>query len=314
MVKLDRGGAGVVVGGSGVCVRLDLREGVDEAVEVLVHAPARLDPEDRDLLVLPAAKRLVVHLRFLSVGELERRARAQVRAILGRRVAVVEPDDGPVGDVSVHPLSVERALGHVEERDVGVLLVLRAAAVRVVAQPAVSVGVADTVEGRADRVCDADGLRAVRDGFEDVVVRVVRGSARGSRPDGERVGLVVLGGGEGDAAVAARLARAVRGLGRGRDQNRLVKTERESHRRAKVVAGESVGLEPVVVEGDPGHRAWRCGGEERRGRGVVPDVQVLFVEGVEDARVRDLGEGFLHAAVLPLRLQRGDLKLGGRRV
>ena len=74
-----------------------------------MHAPARLDPEDRDLLVLPAAKRLVVHLRFLSVGVLERRARAQVRAILGRRVAVGEPDDGPVGDVSVHPLSVERA-------------------------------------------------------------------------------------------------------------------------------------------------------------------------------------------------------------
>ena len=76
----------------------------------------------------------------------------------GHRVAAAGPDDGPVGDVSVHPLSVERALGHVEERDVGVLLVLRAAAVRVVAQPAVSVGVADAVEGRADRVRDADSL------------------------------------------------------------------------------------------------------------------------------------------------------------
>ena len=186
-------------------IRLELREGVDEAVEVLVHAPARLDPEDRDLLVLPAAKRLVVHQRLLSVGTLESRACAQVRGVHGRRVAAEGPDDGPVGDVSVHPLSVERALGHVEERDVGVLLALHAVAVRVVAQPAVSVGVADALEGRADRVRDADSLRAVRDGFEDVVVRVVCGSARGSRLDGERVGLVVLGGGEGDAAVAAFL-------------------------------------------------------------------------------------------------------------
>ena len=35
-MKLDRGGAGVVVEGAGVCVRLDLREGVDEA-DFLVH-------------------------------------------------------------------------------------------------------------------------------------------------------------------------------------------------------------------------------------------------------------------------------------
>ncbi len=83
-MKLDRGGAGVVVVGSGVRVRLDLREGVDEAVEVPVHAPARLDPEDRDLFVLSAAERLVVHLPFLSVGELERRARAQTRTCLRR--------------------------------------------------------------------------------------------------------------------------------------------------------------------------------------------------------------------------------------
>ena len=44
LVKLDRGGASVVVVGTGVRVRLELREGVDEAVEVLVHASARLDP------------------------------------------------------------------------------------------------------------------------------------------------------------------------------------------------------------------------------------------------------------------------------
>ena len=103
----------------------------------------------------------VVHQRLLGVGLLESRACAQVREVHGHRVAAAGPDDGPVGDVSVHPLSVERALGHVEERDVGVLLVLRAAAVRAVAQPAVSVGVADAVEGRADRVRDADGLREV---------------------------------------------------------------------------------------------------------------------------------------------------------
>ena len=46
--------------------------------------------------------------------------------------------------------------------------------------------------------------RGVRDGFKDDVVGVVRGSARGSVLDGERVRLVVLGGGEGDSAVAAR--------------------------------------------------------------------------------------------------------------
>ena len=70
-----------VVVETGVRVRLELCEGVDEAVEVLVHAPARLDPEDRGLLVLSAAERLVVHPRFLSVSEFERRARAQVRAM-----------------------------------------------------------------------------------------------------------------------------------------------------------------------------------------------------------------------------------------
>ena len=37
---------GVAVEGSGVRVRLELREGVDELVEVLVHTSACLDRED----------------------------------------------------------------------------------------------------------------------------------------------------------------------------------------------------------------------------------------------------------------------------
>ena len=72
-MELGRGGVGVVVEGSGVRVRLELREGVDELVELLVDAPARLDPEDHGLLVLSAAERLVVLLRFFGVGVLERR-------------------------------------------------------------------------------------------------------------------------------------------------------------------------------------------------------------------------------------------------
>lgn len=75
-VKLDQGGAGVVVVGSGVRVHLELREGVDEAVEVPVCALTRLDSEVHSSLVLSAAERLVVHPRFLGVGVLERRARA----------------------------------------------------------------------------------------------------------------------------------------------------------------------------------------------------------------------------------------------
>jgi hypothetical protein len=153
-----------------------------------------------------------------------------VRAIYGRRDAGVHPDDGPVGDIPVHALRVERALGHVEERDVGVLRAPRAAASRVVTEPAVRVGVADAVEVRAERVRDADGPRAVRDGFEDVVVRAVRGPARGRGHDGEGMCLVVLGGGEGGVTVTAR-----RVVPRGLSQVRLVEAERESHRRAEVV-------------------------------------------------------------------------------
>ncbi len=81
---------------------------------------------------------------------------------------------------------------------------LCAIGVRVGAQLAVRVVVADTVEGRADRVCGANGPRAVLGGFEDLVVRVVHGSARKSGLDGKRVYLVVVGGREGGVAVAAR--------------------------------------------------------------------------------------------------------------
>ena len=59
---------GVAVEGSGVRVRLELREGVEELVEVLVHAPACFDCEDRGLLVLSAAKRFVVFPSLLGCG------------------------------------------------------------------------------------------------------------------------------------------------------------------------------------------------------------------------------------------------------
>ena len=62
-MKLCRGGVGVVVAGAGARVRLELREFFDEAIEVLVHSSARLDKEDRHLLVLPAFAHL--HLCFL---------------------------------------------------------------------------------------------------------------------------------------------------------------------------------------------------------------------------------------------------------
>ncbi len=67
-----------------------------------------------------------------------------------RRVAGRHPDGGPLGDVAIHALCVERVLGHVEERDVGVLHVPRAVGVRVGADTAVGVVVADAVDGRAD--------------------------------------------------------------------------------------------------------------------------------------------------------------------
>ena len=80
---------------------------------------------------------------------------------------------------------------------------------------------------------------------------------------------------------------------------------REPQRRAEAVVGEGVGLAAVVVEGDPGHRAWCRGGEECRGRGAVLLVEVLLVEVAENARVRELGEGFLCTALLPVRRRRG---------
>ena len=84
LLVLSLCGVGVVVEGSGVRVRLELREGVDVVVEVLVHAPARLDPEYLSLLVLSAAECSTVYPCFLDVGVLEYRARVQVRAEHGR--------------------------------------------------------------------------------------------------------------------------------------------------------------------------------------------------------------------------------------
>ena len=69
-------------------------------------------------------------------------------------------------------------------------------------------------------------------------MRVVCGPACGSGHDGEGMYPVVLGGGEGGVAVAARRL-SNRGLG----QDFLVETERESHRRTEVVVGERVRLE-----------------------------------------------------------------------
>ena len=68
LVVLGLSGVGVAVEGSGVRVRLELREGVEELVEVLVHAPACFDCEDRGLLVLSAAKRFVVFPSLLGCG------------------------------------------------------------------------------------------------------------------------------------------------------------------------------------------------------------------------------------------------------
>ena len=68
LVVLGLNGVGVAVDGSGVRVRLELREGVEELVEVLVHAPACFDFEDRGLLVLSAAKRFVVFPSLLGCG------------------------------------------------------------------------------------------------------------------------------------------------------------------------------------------------------------------------------------------------------
>ncbi len=86
---------------------------------------------------------------------LERRACLLVRAVLGRRDAGGKADDGPVGDVAVHALRVERALGHIKEDDVGVRRGLLAVSVRVSTQAAVGDAAADTVLRHADGECGA---------------------------------------------------------------------------------------------------------------------------------------------------------------
>ena len=87
---LGLSGVGVAVKGSGIRVRLELREGVEESVEVLVHTPACLDREDRDLLILSAAKRGVV-LPLLGCSVLEHRACLLVAPYLGVRVLLSIP-------------------------------------------------------------------------------------------------------------------------------------------------------------------------------------------------------------------------------
>lgn len=102
-------------------VRLELRDGVDETVNLLVHAPARLNPESHCLLVLLAAENLVVHEHVFGVGDLERRAGAHVHSVHHRRVAGGLPDDVLVSDIAVDVPDVERALCHVERSDVCML-------------------------------------------------------------------------------------------------------------------------------------------------------------------------------------------------
>ena len=75
LVILSLDGVGVAVEGSGVRVRLEHREGVEEFVEVLVHASACLDPEYRGFLVLSAAECLVVYPPCLGFGALARLSR-----------------------------------------------------------------------------------------------------------------------------------------------------------------------------------------------------------------------------------------------
>ena len=74
-------------------------------MELTVHAPSRLDGQDRHLLVQSAAHRLVVHLRLLSDSVLKCRAGARVGAVPHRYVVVKETDDVPEGGVAVTPKS-----------------------------------------------------------------------------------------------------------------------------------------------------------------------------------------------------------------
>ena len=109
LVVLGLGRVGVATEGSGVRIRLELCEGIEEAVEVLVHTPARLEREDRCPVVLTAAERLVVRARLFGVGVLQRCACAHMRAVHGHRGAGSHPDDGPVVDVAIHALCIVRS-------------------------------------------------------------------------------------------------------------------------------------------------------------------------------------------------------------
>ncbi len=63
----------------------------------------------------------------------------------GHRSAGGNPDDGQVGDVAVHALCVECAMGHVEEGDIRVRRIPHPVEVRVGAQATVGLDIADAV-------------------------------------------------------------------------------------------------------------------------------------------------------------------------
>ena len=64
------------VDGTRDLVRFESRESGDEAMELTVHAPSRLDGQDRHLLVQSTTHRLVVHLRLLRGSVLKHRTGA----------------------------------------------------------------------------------------------------------------------------------------------------------------------------------------------------------------------------------------------
>jgi len=139
-------------------------------MELTVHAPSRLDGQDRHLLVQSAAHRLVVHLRLLRDSVLKCRAGARVGAVPHRYVVVIKPDDVPEGDVAVHSLGSVPACGHVGEDDVREPVAADAARPRGGADTAVRELGAASLAGRAHGVYDAGVVRGFLDGFEDEVV------------------------------------------------------------------------------------------------------------------------------------------------
>ena len=108
-------------------------------MELTVHAPSRLDGQDRHLLVQTAAHRLVVHLGLLRDSVSKCRTGARVGAVHHRKAVVMKPDDVPEGGVAVHSLGSVPACGHVGEDDVRELVAADAARPRDGADTAVRV-------------------------------------------------------------------------------------------------------------------------------------------------------------------------------